>query len=99
LEGGVNAELKYPGVNFLNPVYSYHRTTPFRLALSKTMTDWLQIHHDKRIDAYGTSAMGFPCGITRDSAISFTNNNNDWAKILQGEATASFPAFPADSRC
>ncbi len=93
-ENGVNAELAYPGVNYFNPVNLYHRTTPFRLAVSKTMTDWLAGHNDKRINAYGTSAVGFPYGITRDSAIAFNNNNNNWAKILQGEATPASQPFP-----
>jgi hypothetical protein len=93
-ENGVNAELAYPGVNYFNPVYLYHRTTPFRLAVSKTITDWLSSRSDKRITAYGTSEVGFPYGITRDSAIVFNNNNNNWAKILQGEATPASQPFP-----
>lgn len=94
LENGANALLKYPGTNFLNPVYSYHRTTPFRLAVSRTITEWLQIRGDKRINAYGTSGLGFPYGVTRDSAIAFSNNNSGWAKILQGEATSTTAPFP-----
>ena len=93
-EAGVNAELAYPGINYFNPVNLYHRTTPFRLGVSNVMTGWLTSRNDKRINAYGTSDVGFPYGITRDSAIVFNNNNNNWAKILQGEATPASQPFP-----
>jgi len=93
-EDGSNAEIKYPGVNYLNPVYSYHLYPPFRIAVSKTMTDWLQDHNDSRMNAYATSTTGFPYGVTRDSAISFGNTNLNWAKILKGQTTSANAPFP-----
>ena len=93
-ETDVNAELKYPGVNYLNPVYNYHLYPLFRIGVAQTMTDWLIKHNDKRLNAYATSAVGFPYGLTRDSAIAFNDAHPDWAKVLGGESTSASAPFP-----
>ena len=90
-----NAQLNYPGVNYYNPVYVYYVSAlQLRLAVSQTMTDWLLGRNDNRINAYGTASLGFPYGLTRDSALSFSNANPGWARILQGENTSSSAPFP-----
>jgi len=94
LEAGANADLKYPGVNYYNPIYNYHLYPPFRTGVAKTMTDWLVSHNDKRANAYATSAVGFPYGLMRDSAIAFNDAHPDWAKILGGESTSASAPFP-----
>ena len=94
LEGGVNAELKFPGVNYQNPVYNYHLYPPYRIAAAQSMTDWLLNHHDSRQNAYATSSLGFPYGLTRDSAVNFGNTNTDWAKILKGQNMTASDPFP-----
>ncbi|HEY6977411.1 MAG TPA: SusD/RagB family nutrient-binding outer membrane lipoprotein [Chitinophagaceae bacterium] len=93
-ETDVNAELKYPGVNYLNPVYTYHLHPPFRIGVAQTMTDWLIKHNDNRITAYATSGVGFPYGLTRDSAIAFNDAHPDWAKVLLGELTSPSAPLP-----
>lgn len=88
-----NAALAYPGGNYNNPFYAYYNLTLRRdLALSKTVTDWLSANSDPRIGAFGSSAVGFPYGLTRDDAIAFANSNTNWARVLSdGLRTATRP--------
>jgi Starch-binding associating with outer membrane len=57
---------------FQNPWYRTYLTRD-DYAISKTMTDCLSGLSDPRIGAFATSGTGFPYGLTRDLAISFTN--------------------------
>lgn len=90
-----NAQLNYPGGVYSNPVYTYYAVAQqFRIGVSSTMIDWLLNNHDNRINAYANSSIGFPYGLTRDSALAFNNANPNWARILQGENTSTTAAIP-----
>lgn len=78
-----NIVLDYPGGNFNHPLYQYYNITQRRdYAESKVVTDWLSANNDPRLSAYGSSTVGFPYGLTRDDAVTFSNNNPNWARIL-----------------
>jgi len=78
-----NVTLIHVGGSFPNPFYNYYNITQrFDFAESKTMTDQLSSTSDARINAYGSSAKGFPYGLTRDNAVAFANANPDYANIL-----------------
>jgi hypothetical protein len=78
-----NVTINYVGGTFPNPFYNYYNITQrFDFAESKTMTDQLSGTADPRINVYGSSAKGFPYGLTRDNAIAFANSNPDYANIL-----------------
>ena len=79
-----NIAIAYPGGNYQNPFYNYynvvHRDDE---AVCKTLTDWLSNHTDNRINAYGSSSIGFPYGLTRDNAVAFGNSNPTFARPLK----------------
>jgi hypothetical protein len=81
---GENYQLVYPGGTFLNPVYNFYYGASPRVdyAVSKTLTDILTATNDKRINAFASSSIGFPYGLTRNDAVAFANANVNWAKIL-----------------
>lgn len=81
---GENYVIAYPGGTFLNPVYNFYYGASPRVdyAVSKTVTDLLSGNNDKRINAYASSTVGFPYGLTRNDAVAFANGNVNWAKIL-----------------
>lgn len=79
-----NLTINYVGGTFPNPFYNYYEITQrFDFAVSLTMTDQLSSTSDPRINVYGSSAKGFPYGLTRDNAIAFANANPDYAQILK----------------
>lgn len=91
---GENYTLTYPGGTFLNPVYNFYYGASPRVdyAVSKTLTDLLTSTNDDRINAYGSSSVGFPYGLTRNDAVAFSNANVNWARILaQSTLTATSP--------
>lgn len=91
---GENYSITYPGGTFLNPVYNFYYGASPRVdyALSKTVTDLLSSYNDNRINAYGSSSVGFAYGLTRNDAVAFANANVNWAKILApGFVTATSP--------
>ena len=83
--GGKDITITAPGDNFFNPIYSYYVITQrLDYAVSKTVTDYLTANKDNRITMYGTSATGFPYGLTREDAVAFANANTGYAKLYQG---------------
>ena len=91
---GETIQLVFPGGNFLSPIYNYYDVTKrFDYAVSKTMTDWLSSTGDPRIKAYGTSAVGFPYGLSRDNAVGFANSNTNYAQLLKGQGASGTDPF------
>lgn len=78
-----NATINYPGGNYRNPFYNYYEVTQRRdYAVSKTVTDRLTNTNDPRINAFTTTKVGFPYGLTRENAVSFANQNSNWTFIM-----------------
>lgn len=78
-----NAFLAFPGGAFQNMFYNYYNVVlRDDEAVAKTLTDWLNSHNDRRINVYGSSAVGFPYGLTRDQAVSFANANSNYARPI-----------------
>jgi len=78
-----NASIVFPGGSFQNNFYNYYNVVlRDDEAVSKTITDWLSTHSDRRINAYGSSAIGFPSGLTRDNAVAFANANPAYARPI-----------------
>lgn len=70
------------GSLFQNPWYRLYFARD-DYAISKTMTDCLSGLGDTRIAAFATNGTGFPYGLTRDLAISFTNAiGNSQGRVL-----------------
>jgi hypothetical protein len=79
-----NAALKAPGGVFNHPLYQYYAITQRDdYAVSKTLMDYLA-KSDERINAYGTSNVGFPYGLTRADAVAFTATPSgaNYARLL-----------------
>lgn len=98
LEEGENVEFDYPGGSFPNPMYNYYNVVQRKdYAVSETMTDKLKKLGDTidlRINAYASSDVGFPYGLTRDDAVAFANGHTDWARVFQGTNTSSTMSLP-----
>ena len=78
-----NASIVFPGGAYQNNFYNYYNVVlRDDEAVSKTLTDWLSGHSDRRINAYGSSAIGFPSGLTRDNAVAFSNANPGFARPI-----------------
>jgi hypothetical protein len=88
-----NATIAFPGGAFDNIFHNYYNVVlRDDEAVSKTMTDWLGSRNDPRINAYGSSAVGFPYGLTRDNAVAFGNSNTNFARpVHPGLRTATSP--------
>lgn len=70
------------GSVFQNPWFRTYLTRD-DYAISKTMTDALAGLGDTRVSAFATNSVGFPYGLTRDLAISFTNSiGNGQGRVL-----------------
>ena len=94
-ESGENAELMYPGGYFANPVYNYYNVIlRDDYAVSQTLMDQLENTGDARINAYGSSDVGFPYGLTRDDAVAFANSNTNYARIFDWKSTAATKSMP-----
>jgi hypothetical protein len=75
--------LAYPGGNYPSTFYEYYNVTQrFDYALSKTVTDHMNANGDLRVNAWGSSNVGFEYGLERDDAIAFASANPDWALIM-----------------
>ena len=82
-----DATIEYPGGVYPNPRYRYYYITKrFDYALSATVANQLNSTGDRRANAYGTSTVGFPYGLTRDNAVSFSNANPNWAYVISENA-------------
>ncbi len=78
-----NATMAFPGGTYDNNFYNYYNiVVRDDEAVSKTMTDWLSSRNDARINAYGSSTVGFPYGLTRDNATLFANANTNFARPI-----------------
>ncbi|MFN8257297.1 MAG: SusD/RagB family nutrient-binding outer membrane lipoprotein [Bacteroidales bacterium] len=76
-----NVVLTYVGNNFKSPWYNlYDGRKDF--AVSETITDLLSSLSDSRISVFGSSNIGFPYGLKRESAEAFSSANSNWARIL-----------------
>ena len=81
--GADNATMAFPGGAFDNNFSNYYNVVlRDDEAVAKTMTDWLSSRNDPRINAYGSSAVGFPYGLTRDNAVAFGNANTNFARPI-----------------
>jgi len=94
-----NVAIAYPGGVFPNPIYNYYVITQrLDYSVSETMTDQLSSTNDPRITVFGTSAKGFPYGLTRDDAVAFAGANSDWARIVNdpfNQTTSTFTILSA----
>ncbi|RYF45241.1 MAG: SusD/RagB family nutrient-binding outer membrane lipoprotein [Chitinophagaceae bacterium] len=90
--------LAYPGnvAAFRNPWYNlYNGRTDF--AESELMTNFMAAYNDPRQAAFGSSTVGFPYGLTRDQAVAFTNDHDNYAKVLASGFRATSSALPVIS--
>lgn len=86
---GETAQLDFPDGNFPNPVYNYYNVVQRKdYAVSKFFLDGLLNNNDNRANAWASSEIGFPYGLTRDDAVAFNNANPNWARLFQGTATS-----------
>ena len=75
--------LVYPGGNYSSVFYTYYNITQRSdYAISKTVTDFMNPNGDSRIDAWGSSNVGFQYGLERNDAIAFASAHPDWARIM-----------------
>lgn len=90
-----NGGLAAPGGTYQNPFYNYYVVVQRKdYAVSKTVTDALTNMNDERINAYGSSNVGFPFGLTRADAVTFANNNVNYARILEpSRRTETSPTY------
>ena len=79
-----NAALTPPGGIYQNTFYNYYVVVQRKdYAVAKTVTDALSAVSDERINAFGSSNVGFPFGLTRADAVTFANANVNYARILE----------------
>ncbi len=77
-----NFALKFPGGNFKNTWYLVYEARD-DFSESKTMTDVMGSLGDARQAGFGTNAVGFPYGLTRDLAVQFGNSvGNGHSRVL-----------------
>lgn len=79
-----NFTINYPGGPFKNPWYALYDGRK-DYAESATMTGLMGSLNDARQNAFGSSNIGVPYGVTRDKATTFTTENPNWAYILAPE--------------
>lgn len=90
-----NAALNPPGGTYQNVFYNYYVVVQRKdYAVAKTITDVLTNNNDPRINAFASSNVGFPYGLTRADAVTFANNNVNYARILApGQRTETSPTI------
>jgi Starch-binding associating with outer membrane len=76
-----NITMQLPGGNFKNPWFNLYNGRKDQ-AVSSVLTGMLSSLNDPRINAYASSSVGFPYGLTRDQAVAFGAANPNWGKIL-----------------
>lgn len=87
--------LAYPGGNYPSTFYEYYNITQrFDYALSKTVTDHMNANGDLRVNAWGSSNVGFEYGLDRTDAIAFANAHPDWALIMSDALRTEFMPMP-----
>lgn len=76
-------QLVYPGGSYPSVYFEYYNITKrVDYAVSKTVTDFMNPNGDRRINAWGSSNIGFAYGLNRSDAIAFSSANPDWARIM-----------------
>jgi len=87
-----NAALVAPGGVYNHWGYQYYFITQRDdYGVAKTIMDHLNAG-DARVNAYGSSNIGFPYGLTRDNAVAFSNANPNYARMLNpSKRTPSSP--------
>ncbi|MEO6253025.1 MAG: SusD/RagB family nutrient-binding outer membrane lipoprotein [Ferruginibacter sp.] len=87
-----NFTVVYPGAGYKNPWFLTYETRD-DYASSKTMGDVLNGLGDTRLSAFGTNAVMFPYGLTRDLAIQYGNSvGNGQSRVLRADLrTATSP--------
>ena len=88
-------QLVYPGGNYSSPFYSYYNITlRSDYALSKTVTDLMNANGDRRVNAWGSSTVGFEYGLERNNAIAFASANPNWARIMHPSIRTATQPMP-----
>jgi len=87
--------LVYPGGNYSSVFYSYYNITQRSdYAISKTVTDFMNPTGDRRINAWGSSTVGFTYGLERNDAIAFASANPNWARIMNPSIRTATQPMP-----
>jgi len=88
-------QLVYPGGNYSSVFYSYYNITlRSDYALSKTVTDFMNPTGDRRVNAWGSSTVGFAYGLERNDAIAFSSANPNWARIMHPSIRTATQPMP-----
>ena len=75
--------LAYPGGNYPSVFYNYYNIIlRSDYAISETVTNFMNPTGDRRINAWGSSTVGFRYGLDRNDAIAFSSANPNWARIM-----------------
>lgn len=101
-----NVMMAYPGGTFNNPFYSYYNLTQRRdVAVSATVTDFMNTNADKRVFSFGSVSnnpaivKGFPYGLDRTSAVNWANANTDWARVISNAMRTATMPMPILTAC
>jgi len=87
--------LVYPGGNYPSTFYEYYSITQRSdYALSKTVTDFMNPNGDRRVNAWGSSNVGFAYGLDRPDAIAFASANTNWARIMNPSIRTATQPMP-----
>lgn len=87
--------LAYPGGNYSSVFYSYYNITlRSDYALSETVTNFMNPTGDRRINAWGSSTVGFRYGLDRNDAIAFASANPNWARIMHPSIRTATQPMP-----
>ncbi|HWN88070.1 MAG TPA: SusD/RagB family nutrient-binding outer membrane lipoprotein [Chitinophagaceae bacterium] len=88
-------QLVYPGGNYSSVFYTYYNITQRSdYAISKTVTDFMNPNGDRRINAWGSSNVGFTYGLERNDAIAFASANPNWARIMNPSIRTATQPMP-----
>jgi len=88
-------QLVYPGGNYSSVFYTYYNITQRSdYAISKTVTDLMNPNGDRRINAWGSSNVGFAYGLDRPDAIAFASANPNWARIMNPSIRTATQPMP-----
>ncbi|MBS7565755.1 SusD/RagB family nutrient-binding outer membrane lipoprotein [Mucilaginibacter sp. Bleaf8] len=93
-ENSQNFDVNFPGGNYKSEWWNFYNGRK-DYAESKTVTDITNSLNDTRQNAFGGSSeisgstgssnVGVPYGLARNSAIAFTDANTNWARVLRGD--------------
>src|SRR5678809_156925 len=80
--------------------YTYYNITQRSdYAISKTVTDLMNPNGDRRINAWGSSNVGFAYGLDRPDAIAFASANPNWARIMNPSIRTATQPMPIITSC